>query len=170
MVSRRCGQQPQGIRFLDRPVVGYTILGVLVPLLAIVTWLIVSSGRSSGPRYSLTCLTHCGQLGVALTTYVDEHDGRLPDADRWIEQLTPHVPHRDVFKCRSDRTGQASSYAMVAAYSGALVTTIADPGRQIIFYEADDGRPAFRHHDSMNVVYADGHAATVRELPEGMGQ
>ena len=143
----------------------YTALGVLVLLLTWASWSIVSTSHSRVPRYSLTCLTHCGQLGTALVTYIDEHEGRLPDADRWIEQLRPYLRGRDVLKCRSDKTGQVSSYAMVPAHSGVPLTSIEEPGRTIIFYEADDGRPAFRHHDSMNVVYADGHAATVRELP-----
>lgn len=165
--GRQSGQSER-LPIWRRPVVGYTVLGVLVLFLAWVSWSIVSTSHRRVPRYSLTCLTHCGQLGAALVIYIDEHEGRLPDADRWIEQLSPYLRGRDVLKCRSDKSGQASSYAMVPAYGGMLLTSIEEPGRTIIFYEADDGRPAFRHHDSMNVVYADGHAQTVRELPAGI--
>jgi len=104
---------------------------------------------------------------AGIDMFTQAHDGRLPEALTWADNLQLYVKNRQAFKCLDDRTDQAVSYAMVQRYSGAKLDDIPSRSETILIYEVENGQPAYRHLGGMNVAYADGHREWLEQLPPG---
>lgn len=56
---------------------------VVIAIIAILASLLLPAlGRSKDKSGDIKCLSNLKQIGVALTIYADEHNGRLPSAER----------------------------------------------------------------------------------------
>jgi len=56
---------------------------VVIAIIAILAALLLPAlGRAKGKAHDTKCISNLKQLGVALTLWADEHDGRLPSAER----------------------------------------------------------------------------------------
>ena len=117
------------------------------------------------------CRSNIKRLGLSARLYTFDHDGRLPDADRWVDELTPYVKDTDTFVCPADQSGARCSYAMNADLSGQILEDITDPESTVLFYETQhpgdnpSGSPADvptppRHEGGNNYAYADGQSGT----------
>ena len=134
--------------------------------------------RSRASARKAMCLSNMKNLAVAGQTYAADHDDRLPDADRWVEELRPYLNNEAVFKCPEDKSQAFASYAMNAALSGMSLDDIEDPSAVVLFYETASPGPnpvggmedlaSPRHLDGNNFAFPDGHAQWVgpdREPP-----
>ena len=112
------------------------------------------------------CLRNVVQLAGAALLYAQEHDGRLPDADKWTDELKPYLPDQAVFTCPAAPQLEGG-YAMNQALSGVKLDTLANPAEAILFFDSDLGkrnaaavpaRASLRDRGGANCSFADGHA------------
>ncbi len=131
-------------------------------------------------------LSNLRQIGLALVTYPETHDGRLPDADTWVDALLPwwkKTAQPDgstfdpmlLFHDPSAPEGQRWNYAFNRALSGAKLADITDPAATVLLFESTAGtknaadmgqslpNPG-RHNGGDYYVFADGRAKWV---PDG---
>ncbi len=113
------------------------------------------------------CQCNIEQIALGMAMFAEQHDGRLPNAETWVEELEPIIKTKAVLKCRGDWSRQQVSYAMVRRWSGAKLDDIPDRAETILIYEVIYGQPAYRHLGGMNVGYADGHVKWLKRLPSG---
>jgi len=114
------------------------------------------------------CLHNLEQLAVAALRYADEHDGVLPRADTWVQELEPYLESADVLKC-GQAPDLAIAYAMNRALSGDSLADIRDPANTPLFFESElrgpspAGRLADiappRHWGGNHFAFVDGHVA-----------
>ena len=106
-------------------------LGVVVLLaLVIAQW---------GPHQQARALAGCGRnlnkLYIATFEYADDHGGRYPAADRWVDELLPYLDDPSVLRCPADRTTGRCSYAMNRRLSGVEMDQVGGPGHTVYLYE-----------------------------------
>lgn len=100
------------------------LLVVIAIIAMVVALLLPSLGRAKTRARATSCLSNLRQLGVAVTTYADENEGRLPSAEglpsspinpavplpRIVDVLSNHVGGAtQVFRCPEDRVGRFES-------------------------------------------------------------
>ncbi len=158
-----------------------SIIGILAGLLLPVL------GKAKGKALDVKCLSNLKQLGVALTIYADDNQGKLPYAER--RPTTPietnHVLPRIVdvlsnnvggvlaiFHCPKDHFGwfekEGSSYEWNYAANGKPIEL---PGviqglqmtavRARLIYDYENFHPGFPN-GTKNVLYGDGHVAPIK--------
>lgn len=94
------------------------------------------SWRVASASDALTqCEKNMHALGLAMMEYRADHKGRLPDAQRWVDQIHPYVKNSRVLRCPADRTRGRCSYAMNADLSDKPESQIEDPSNTVLLYE-----------------------------------
>lgn len=131
----------------------------------------------------LASLSNLRQIGLALIMYAQEHGGRLPDADGWVDALLPQWSdvkdkgfHAEaLFRDPTAPEEEPWNYAFNRALSGVRLDDIKDPAATVMVFEstagvknaADTGqslpRPG-RHAGGDYFVFTDGRA---KWLPDG---
>ncbi len=128
----------------------------------------------------ITSLSNLRQIGLALVMYPEAHEGRLPDADAWVDALLPwwkKTAQPDgsmfdpvlLFRDPSAPEGQRWNYAFNRALSGVKLADITNPGATVMLFEsttgiknaADTGQSLphpGRHAGGDYYVFASGHA------------
>jgi prepilin-type processing-associated H-X9-DG protein len=155
-------------------------------LVAGTAWAVVFLGfalkASHDAARDTACSSNLRQLARGMLLYADDHDGRLPPTDRWVDVSPVFDKYR-----RPENMGcpfywrNGFGYAMSARMSGVLAAGAADPANAPIVFDYDvagfnasgdpgklpvpprhggdelfGGRPPYN-----NVVYADGHAQSL---------
>lgn len=114
------------------------------------------------------CLSNLSQLALAALIYTQDHDGRLPDAEQWVDDLFPYVANAAIFKCPG-APDLEYGYAMNEALSGRQLQSLAAPAEAVLFFDSDLGKrnaaaglealaKPGRHLGGYNCCFADGHA------------
>jgi len=122
------------------------------------------------------CLSNLKQLALGAMMWVDDHDGKLPDADKWVDELMPYIKNEAIFKCPS-APDLEYGYAMNAVLSGVNIKELQRPSEMVLFFDshvgtrnATGGREAVcdpgRHEGGNCYAYADGHAKWLAEIPD----
>jgi len=163
-MSAENGEKPQRIRPGCRQ---RFVAAVALVLLAMLVLLAPPFWRAYQKAVQADCQCNIEQIALGMMIFARDHDGRLPNAETWVEELEPIIKTRAVLKCRGDWSRQQVSYAMVPRYSEAKLKDIAKPAETILIYEVIYGQPAYRHLGGMNVAYADGHREWIDQLPPG---
>ncbi len=124
--------------------------------------------KSRANARKAACLSNIKNLTIAAQAYAMEHDDRLPEADRWVEELRPYINNEAILKCPDDESEALSSYAMNQTLSGKSLGEIEDPASVVLFYETaspgenpvggEDDLASPRHLEGNNYAFADGHA------------
>jgi prepilin-type processing-associated H-X9-DG protein len=123
-----------------------------------------------------TCLSNEKQIALAMLMFADDHDGILPNADTWKDDLLPYIKNAKLLQCPSDISGAKCSYAMNAALSGKKSREIANPGQTVLLFEsakpglvtsgrATDVATPPRHSGGNCFAFADGHAKCQKATP-----
>ncbi len=122
-----------------------------------------------------TCISNEKQIALAMIMFAGEHDGRLPDASRWTEEIMPYAKNERILHCPEDTSKAGSSYGMNAALSGKKLDEIPNPSETVLLFEtahpgpSPSGGPgsvvAPRHPGGNNFAYADGHVKLEKEPP-----
>jgi hypothetical protein len=116
--------------------------GILITLFIVLTPAINRWAYRS-LRASLDCHQRLVILNSAIVEYTAKHDGRLPQADRWCDEIEPYIlPQKDIgtpFLCPLDpaKDEHISSYAMNERVSGCVLAQL--PKDTVILFETKSG-------------------------------
>lgn len=136
----------------------FLLVGLLFPTLA--GW---DTNRHTRGQPSLSNLK---QLAAAVLEFAEEHDGRLPSCDTWVQNISPYLGSARFFRSPDDPTAQPVSYAMPETCGDVRLSSIRNRAETPMLYEAEYGRPAAWHNGGLYVAFADGHAKWYPSLPE----
>lgn len=112
------------------------IFFVAVPFL----WLIPTYYylKSNTSQRNETCETNLRVLGDSFKSYAEQHDGKLPPADEWIEEIgRENAP--ELF-CPAANTHDFPSYAMNSNLSEKKLSELEEPETLILLYESTDAK------------------------------
>ena len=123
-----------------------------------------------------SCLSNLKQMATGAMMYIQDHDGKLPDANKWVDALMPYLKNEAVFKCPGAPHLECG-YAMNAVLSGGDLKELREPSQMVLFFDshvgtrnAAGGREAVcdpgRHEGGNCYAYADGHAKWLAEIPD----
>jgi hypothetical protein len=119
------------------------LLFVFGPMIWMVTAYNVMSRRTAATNGE--CSGHLQQLAVAFKSYARDHNGRLPNAATWTDDLSRYIgsgsDQRKVFRCPADRAVGRSSYAMNRYLSGKRLQDILSPAATVLLYETNQSGP-----------------------------
>jgi prepilin-type processing-associated H-X9-DG protein len=116
------------------------------------------------------CTANLEELAEAALAYADDHDGVLPRADTWVQDLQPYLESAELLKCPR-APDLVIGYAMNRALSGDRLADIRDPENTPLFFESELRGPSPaggladiappRHGDGNHFAFADGEVAFV---------
>lgn len=157
------------------------IIGILASLL------MPAFSRAKGKAYDVKCISNLRQIGIALSIYADENQGKLPYAEREptkpidpthvlpriVDVLSNNVAGTKViFQCPRDRFGwfqkEGSSYewnyqangqpiVLPGVISGIQMTAV----KARLMYDYENFHPGSTN-GTKNVLHGDGHVAPIR--------
>jgi hypothetical protein len=120
------------------------------------------------------CLANLEELALGVLLYAQDHEERLPDAARWVDEITPYLKKTACLWCPAAPQLQYG-YAMNAALSKASLADIAEPFDTVLLFESNlgtlnaSGDPAGaarppRHDGANHCAYVDG--SSKRHVPQ----
>jgi prepilin-type N-terminal cleavage/methylation domain-containing protein/prepilin-type processing-associated H-X9-DG protein len=164
---------------------------VVIAIIAILaSMLLPALARAKGKSTEIKCVSNLKQLGIAVMTWADDHEGRFPSAEELpsIPVFTTNVQPRicdvlsnevsgvmAVFQCPQDNAGyfqrEGSSYGWNYMLNnqpvenpgsgfGPFGRTI-DRVRVMYDYEPFHAPNANTNSGRLNVLYADGHVSSL---------
>jgi hypothetical protein len=117
---------------------GELAAGVVVLLCSgyagVTIWRLASDNEAYGQ-----CAHNIKGVFVALQTYTTDHSGRLPAADRWVEDIRDYVSNAHDLHCPVNRARGRSSYAINENLSGEKLSLAKDPEHTVLVYETTSG-------------------------------
>jgi len=129
-------------------------VGMLAVLGAI---LFPTFARSREKARTSSCMSNLKQLAIATEMFAQDHDGRLPGAVTWRDDVLPYVNNEQLFKCPSDEVDNVT-YAINPLVAGRDLDEIDDHQETVLLYEiGESGRPVFPHNGGANYAFVDGH-------------
>ena len=149
-----------------RPSFGLIELLVVVGVIAIMAAIMFPVfARAREKARQSSCLSNIRQLTLATLQFAQEHNDTLPSAFNWAKSVEPYAKNSMIFQCVSVEAKPGTHYAMNPSLSGRKLDGIAKPNQAVLIYEVQNGQPALRHNDGMNVGYVDGHVKWVKGGP-----
>lgn len=164
---------------------GFTLLELLVTIsivLILAALAIPAYAAISARGHSTKCLSNLRQLGVALTSYLGDHDQQMPtllagrrstddEGPVLDEMLSPYTNNPSVFHCPADASlwkSSGTSYYWNVALNGQRATSLnflnlVDDMSRIPVLSDKEGWHRYRD-DKVNFLYADGHATKELQL------
>jgi hypothetical protein len=181
-------QKPQFKKNSSKSQNRYLLIGILaLAAIGIIVFLLrnfsgpqanaMRSGGTGTAAAEATCLSNFRSIALGMLMFSDDNNGRMPRADRWVEDLTPrYVRSAETFKCPDDKSGARSSYAMNSAFSGMTSSGIGNPASIVLIFETEtpgadpSGGPESviknPHHPGGAIYgFADGQAVASKAIP-----
>jgi hypothetical protein len=130
---------------MDKPT--KIVIGVFGPL--IILWIVflqpaINRWVYRGTRARSDCYSRLIILNSAIVEYATKHDGQLPPADRWCDEIMPYIRNnrKDIenpFHCPLDlsKDKRNSSYAMNASLSNGVLSQL--PKDTVLLFESKPG-------------------------------
>lgn len=108
------------------------------------------------------------QLALGIIQYVQDHDEKLPDADKWVDEIYPYIKSEAIFRDPSAPAGEKWSYAYNRTLSGVSLVKFDSPATTVMLFEsnlgvknANDTGESIpvpgRHQGGTDYALADGH-------------
>ena len=140
-----------------------------VPIIAAILFPVFAQAREKAR--AISCLSNLKQQGMGLMMYVYDYDEKLPPKDaKWMDVLVPYTKQETVFHCPSLKGPGEYGYAISSEILGKKLEKIKEPAQTVSIFEstkternAKDGEPAYRHRNTTNRAFVDGHAKSVKE-------
>lgn len=140
-----------------------------VPILAAILFPVFAQAREKAR--AISCLSNIKQQGLGLMMYAQDYDEKLPPKDaKWMDVLVPYTKEEKVFHCPSLKSPDDFGYAFSSEIMGKKLEKIKEPAQTVAIFEstdtsrnAKDGEPAYRHRNTTNRAFVDGHAKSVKE-------
>jgi prepilin-type processing-associated H-X9-DG protein len=173
-----------------RSTVAFSLIELLVVIgiIGLLTSLLMPAlSRAKGKANDTKCISNLRQIGIALSIYADENQGRLPFAERRptqpvnptnilpriVDVLSNHVGGATaIFRCPNDHAGyfekEGSSYewnyqangqpiVLPGVISGIQMTAV----KARLMYDYENFHPGSTN-GTKNVLHGDGHVAPIR--------
>jgi len=119
------------------------------------------------------CQEHLRVLAQALTDYAAEHDGKLPEAETWCDDILPYVLDRENFTCPAG-AGLECAYAYNSDVAGQELPNDWQARREmVLLFESDLGMwnatasaadmptDLTRHPRGLNIATAEGNTTVI---------
>ena len=121
--------------------------------------------RSNAAR--ATSLSNLKQISLGIIQYVQDNDGKMPDADKWVDEVMPFIKTEAVFADPA-APGLKWAYAFNRALSGKRLSDLENPSTTVMLFESTDGKKNAadagasvpmpgRHSGGTDYAFADGH-------------
>ncbi len=122
-----------------------------------------------------TSQSNLKQLSLGIIQYTQDNDEKLPDADKWVDEIMPYVKTEAIFRDPSAPAGEKWSYAFNRTLSRAPLSRLDNPASTVMLFESSKGtknasdtgesvpNPG-RHSGGTDYALADGH---VKWLADG---
>lgn len=84
---------------------GFTLIEILIviSIVAILAAILLAAfSRARSAARTTTCQSNLHQISLAMTQYVQEHDGYFPSEHSWADDLMPYLKDREIFVCPSN--------------------------------------------------------------------
>ena len=130
------------------------------------------NGAGPGGPEAATCQSNLRQIGLAVLMFAQDHDEKLPSADKWTDEIMPYLKNENLLKCPAAKD-LACAYALNQKVAGKRLAEIANPATTVLIFESTKGArnysdamttldPQGRHNGGNEFVYTDGHARWVK--------
>jgi len=121
------------------------------------------------------CVEHAKQLGIALVTYVAEHQNRLPPAAAWCDAIKSYVGSSEqalaIFRC-PELAGESCGFAFNSHGQNAPMHYFRHPTETVVLFESDGGwnraggiadvASSPRHSHGIVIVFVDSHVQVIK--------
>ena len=109
------------------------------------------------------------QIALGIIQYTKDHDEKLPDADKWADEIMPYIKSVAVFHDPSAPDSQKWSYAYNSTLSHQPLSKLDNPAGTVMLFESTAGtknasdagqsvpHPG-RHIGATDYAFVDGHA------------
>ncbi len=122
--------------------------------------------RAKAKAQQTACLSNLKQIALALLMF-DNDQGQLPEDDEWEQALMPYLGdlHKELLHCPSQPA--ETGYVFSSELAGKALKDMEHRDEVLLVWDAPlpDSPTQGPHQGEFNVAYADGHAATVTEVP-----
>lgn len=165
--------------------VEFTVVLVILCLLAAVLPLFLVSGRPSSPRFA--CQSNLKQIGLGFQQYIQDYDEKFPAvaaSGGWANAVQPYIKTWQIFHCPSTQSKggeHTTDYFTNARLSGVKQGQIENTSLSILMgdglseqpadyslsqlpaaWRTNEKSPAWRHRGMANYLFSDGHAKPLK--------
>lgn len=101
------------------------LIVVVTIILIMMTILLPSLNIAKEYAYRIYCMNNMRQIGTGYRYYFNDYNGRYPDVQRWLDDLSPVYPYiktLDVFVCPKSDTRELASAADLVGNTDYLVS------------------------------------------------
>jgi prepilin-type processing-associated H-X9-DG protein len=158
---------------------GRILARVLEPATALLATLLLAFAVISAfrkPEFSAKrphCWTNLRQLGIGMSMYCSDFDGRYPSAGSWQDVTVSYVAIPQSYVC-PDRPQTKPGYAFNQCMDRIAMQRVLDPIHQPLLFESGSGRrnstdplTSFLtpHEGTGNICFSDGHVGSFTKAP-----
>jgi hypothetical protein len=134
----------------NRLFVTLALFMVFCPIIWMSVTLVTLSRK--GEAWDVQCSQNMKEIRRGVEAYAKQHNGELPNAARWVDELQPYLPNATVLHCPADHSTARSSYAMNPALSGKRLADLSGSRIVLVFETKQTGaNPAGTAKDVVDI-------------------
>ena len=165
--------------FLEGILRVFLFFSLILGLFGFLGWLFPPDPARHNAR-RMSCQSNLKQIGLALQQYAQDYDDRLPP-NHWMVPVVAYTKTDLLFQCAETKATKGTiDYFFNARFSGKPLEKIASPNTLILVgdgqddaadatlssipmeWRTDKNSPVWRHLDTANYLFADGHVKGLR--------